>query len=140
MASTDVYQVRFNEDGSATALARMTARDGSGAATGVAGEGNWLQQADLASITCAVFDMSDSGTAAIATPTVTISSAIINTPVTSTAIWCRDSVGYNFLHDLPPTAFPTGGHVYRIEYKFTTTGGAVGWLLMEGMATAVRTS
>lgn len=141
MASTDVYQVSFNEDGSATALARMTARDGSGSATGVAGEGNWLQQADLSSITCAVFDLtSATPDTAVATPTVTISSAILNTPVTSTAIWCRDSVGYNFLHDLPPTVFPTGGHLYRVEYKFTTTGGAVGWLLMEGLATAVRTS
>lgn len=141
MASTDIYQVSFNEDGSATALARMTARDGSGSATGVAGEGNWLQQADLSSITCAVYDLSSATpTVAIVSPTVTISSAILDTPVTSTALWCRDTVGYNFLHDLPPTAFPTGGSMYRVEYKFTTTGGAVSWLRFQGIAVGVQTS
>lgn len=141
MAATDVYEVSFNEDGSATVLARMTARDGSGSATGVAGEGNWLEQADLASITCSVFDLTSStpGTA-IVTPTVTISSAILDTPVTATTIWCRDTVGYNFIHDLPVTAFPTGGNLYRVEYKFTTTGGSVGWLLLQGIATKVYTS
>lgn len=141
MAATDEIQVVWNEDGSATALGRVTARDASGSATGVPGEGKFLQQADLSTITCSVFDLNSSTPdTAIATPTVTISSAILDTVDTATTLWDLDEYGYNFRHDLAHTNFPTGDHVYLVEYKFTTTGSAVFWGRYRGPARSVRTS
>ena len=55
-----VFKVQWHEDGSATVLGRITARNGSGSATGIAGEGNWLEQADISTITCAVYDRAGS--------------------------------------------------------------------------------
>ena len=140
MSATPI-KVVFSEDGSATALARVTARDATGAYTNVSGEGNWLKVADLSTITCAVYDL-DSATPTTATvsPTVTVATAIQDTPVTDGKIWDVDEIGYNFIHDLASTVFSAGGHLYRIEYKFTTTGSAVGWAVFEGKAESVVTS
>ena len=139
--AANTIKVVWTEDGDCTVLGRVTARDGTGAWTGVDGEGNFLKQADLSTITCAVYDLdSATPTTAVATPTVTISSAVLDTPVTTTVLWKLDPYGYNFIHDLPNTAFPTGGHRYRAEYKFTTTGSKVGWGIFEGPAEAVITS
>ena len=139
--AVNTIQVKWQEDGSATCLGRLVAEDGTGAWTGIIGEGNWLKQADLSTITCAVFDL-DSATPTVATvtPTVTISSAIQDTPVTDGKIWDLDDVGYNFKHGLASTVFPTGGNRYRVEYKITTTGSAVGWAKFEGVADKVFTS
>lgn len=136
-----VIQCVFQEDGTNTVLGRLTARDGTGTATGVNGEGNWIKKADLSSITCAVFDLDGStpGTA-IATPTITIASNVLDTPVTTAVLWTADTTGYNFLVDLGPSNFPTGGNKYRVEFKFTTTGGAVGWGLFEGKSIGVFSS
>lgn len=138
---TGPIKVNWQEDGSATALARVCARDGSGTWTGVSGEGNWIKQADLTTITCAVFDRS--GTTPdtpFLTPTVTIASAIQDTPVTDGKIWDIDAVGYNFLHDLPGTCFPSGGHKYRVEYAFTRSGGTTWAVIYEGIAESVAAS
>lgn len=141
MSEASVFRVSWREDGSCTALARVTARDATGAATGIDGEGKWVKQADISTITCSVFDKSSSTpSTAIATPTVTVASSIIDSPVTDGVIWPVDSTGYNFLHDLSYTNFPTGGHVYRVEYTFTPTGGAKWSLVFEGIATSIMTS
>lgn len=140
MNAIDKITAQWQEDGSATLLARVTARDGTGAATGVPGEGNWIKQADLSTITCKVFDRTPgyaTPDTAIATPTVTISSAIQDTPVTSDAIWTVDLVGYNFLFDVAGTNFPTGGHTYRVELYFTTTGSKTWTIAYEGVAVPV---
>ena len=120
------FYVRWNEDGSAVCLGRVTARDGTGAYTGVRGEGNWLKQVDISTITCKVFDL-DSATPGSPTrePTVTIALAILDAPVMDGEDWDEDDVGYNFQHELLATDFPTGERRYRVEYKFTLTGGAV---------------
>lgn len=139
--SEKLVRVWWREDGTATCLARVTARDASGAATGVSGEGKWIMQADVSTITCAVYDRnSTTPDTAIATPTVTISSAILDIPVTNGQIWPIDSTGYNFIYDMLPAHFPTGDRTYRVEFKLTTTGGAVAWLLYEGIAESVVTS
>jgi len=135
------FQVQWNEDADATVLARITARTGSGAATGVAGEGNWLEQADISSITCKVFDRSsDTPGTEIATPTVTVSTSVVDTPVTATTLWTKDSTGYNFIHDVAASNFPTGNHTYRIEYTVTLVGGAVFHGNLEGVAKSVVSS
>ena len=116
------------EDGSATILGRLVARDGTGAATGVNGEGNFLKVADISTITCAIFDL-DSSTpeTSISAPDVTVATDVLDTPVTTNVLWTKDTTGYNFLHDLASTSFPIGGRNYVVEYKITTTGGTVGW-------------
>lgn len=140
MTNLDKITVGWQEDGSATCLARVCARDATGAATGVDGEGKWIKQADLSTITCKVFDRT-AGYAtpdtAISSPTVTISSAIIDTPVTATTIWDVDSTGYNFLFDMAATSFPTGGHKYLVEFAFVTTGSTKWILAYEGIASPV---
>lgn len=125
------FQVSFTEDSPATILGRVTARNGSGSATGVSGEGNWIQQADVSSITYETFDL-EAPTTVATSGTLTVSDAILDTPVTSTAIWTKDSTGYNFIHDLPAAAFPSGGRVVRIEYEITLAGGAVLHGIYEG--------
>lgn len=133
--------VTWQEDGSATCLARVTARDATGAATGVHGEGNWIKQADLSTITCKIFDRSGSTPdTALSTPTVTISTAIQDTPVTSPVIWTLGEPGWNFLFDVAATAFPTGGHKYLIEFTFTTTGNTKWIVAFEGIAAPVVSS
>lgn len=123
--------------GSHTLLARVTAREGTGTATGVAGEGNWIKQADLSAIACNVYDLSSSTpSTAVVTPTVTISTAIQDSPVTTSVLWTLDTTGYNFVYNLPTTAFPTDGHLYKTEVKFTLTSGTIGFAVYEGLATA----
>lgn len=78
----------------------------------------------MSSITCKVIDETNSDTEITPAPTVTVGSAIIDTPVTDGVIWTQDTTGYNFLHDLSYTYFPTGGSTYRVEYYFVLTGGA----------------
>lgn len=135
------FEVKWQEDGSATALARIAARNGSGSATGVDGEGNWLQQADISTITFKVFDL-DSDTPGTATESgsVTIVTSVLDTPVTAQTIWTKDTTGYNFLHDLPATYFPSGNRRYQVEYKVTLTGGGVFHGIFTGTAQPVRGS
>lgn len=138
---SNVFNVQWVEDGTATVLGRLTARNGSGSATGIDGEGNWLQQADISTITCKIFDLdSDTPGTATETPTVTISSVILDTPITTNVIWTKDTTGYNFIHDLSATYFPTGERRYRAEYEVTLTGGAVFHGVYVGTARPIRGS
>lgn len=119
-------QISLNEDGSVTLLARLMADNGSGDA--VAGEGKWLEQADFSTIVCHVYDLSNANAEVGTAPTVTVSSVIIDTPVTDGVIWTADSTGYNFKHTVAGTYFPNGGRAYEIEYFATLTGGTTfGW-------------
>lgn len=128
----------WQEDGSVTLLARVCSRDATGQATGIKGEGRWVKQADLSTITCKVFDRSgDTPDTAIASPTVTISSVIQDTPVTDGELWDGDITGYQFRLDLAGSCFPTGGHKYLVELYFTTTGGKTWTLQYEGVASPV---
>ena len=90
------------------------------------------QQSEITSITCKVFDLdSDTPTTAIITPAITVSDVIFNSLQTD-ARWTVDSTGFNFRHELLATAFPTGQHRYRVEYKITPTDGAAVFLVFDG--------
>lgn len=117
------FKVAFREDSSCHIVGRLAMADGTGDATGIAGEGNFVKAADLSSIVRTVYDEADLSTA-ILTTTLTVGTVVLDTPVTDTALWEGDSVGYNFKDQIPKTAFPTGGHIYRVEYVFTPTAGA----------------
>ena len=118
-----------NEDGGAIFLARVL-----GAA------GTAINQASISSITVKVFDLdvTDPDTS-VYNATLTVSAVVFDTLQTD-AIWTEDSVGYNFKHAMSASAFPTGDHNYRIEYKFTPASGEIFWVLYEVFATNVRTS
>lgn len=141
MTTLDKITVAWQEDGSATALARVCARDATGAATGVSGEGNWIKQADLSSIGCKVFDLSEANPTnprtPILSPAVVVSSAILDVPVTNGLIWDVDGTGYNVIYDLSGACFPTGGHKYLIEFAFVTTGASTFVVAYEGIASPV---
>lgn len=122
MSATDQIHVRWQEDSTNVILGRVTAEDGSGDATGQTGEGNWLKAADLSSITCKVLERHGDQWRVLATPTVTIANVILDSPKTG---WTVDAVGYNFQHALAPSNFPNGGVEVLVQYKFTTSGGAV---------------
>lgn len=114
---------------------RFSGDSGSGAATGVDGEGNWFQQADIATITRTVYDRSSATPdTATATASLTVSSVIIDTPVTSTAKWAEDATGYNWLDSIADTVITTAGHVWRVDYLVTTTGGDKIKIRLEGTA------
>ncbi len=116
-----------NEDGTWSVLARVCGLDGSGSEYRN-GEGNVLQAADVATITCKVYDLgtdetTDPGTAVSPDPTVTVATSVLDT--LRTAGWNEDRIGYNFRHDLGPTYSATGGEYRRAEYVITLTGGGV---------------
>ncbi len=116
-----------DEDGGATLYGRVTARDGTG--TSVTGEGKCLKQADLSTITFAVYDLSDSTHTAVATGSLPITDVIFDTlkTVSDDPAWRGDSTGFNFRYDAPATWFPNGNRQYQVEVKFTTTGGVAAW-------------
>ena len=137
----NLFYIRWQEDSTPTVLGRITAPNGTGAATGVDGEGNWLKQADISTITCKVFDLSSAApNTPVAEPTVDKTVAVLDTPVTTNVVWTEDTVGYNFTHQLLNTIFATGEHTYRVEYKVTLTGGAVFHGAYEGPADPLRGS
>ena len=129
--------VTWPEDGSATVLARLTARDGSGVYTGVRGEGNWLTRADVVSIECRVFDLDADPNTPISEPDSTPNSNILAEPDTSGEVWTVDNVGFNFIHSLPAGSFPTGGHRYAVEYKVIPTSGRQFYMEFVGVARPV---
>lgn len=136
---SNTINVAWQEDGSATVYARLMARDATG--TAIVGQGKCLKQADLSSITYSVYDDEETGTSAVASGTVTIASSIFDTLklTADDPVWTFTR-GFNFRHDLGPECFPTGDHVYMVEYRITTAGGAVGWARFRGKAESERTS
>lgn len=135
------FQVNWREDSTNTVLGRLTARGGSGSATGVNGEGNWLQQADISEITVKTYNLdSETPSTAVYEDTLTVSNVVLDTPVTTQVIWTQDSVGYNFIVDLPPAAFPDGDVTVRVEFKVTLADTSVFFGVYEGTVSGVHQS
>lgn len=103
-----------------TFQARLVHPDGSGQT--VTDEGKALQQADFASIACAVYNL-DSATpdTAVATPTVTVVTDVLDA-LTDDEIWTEDSIGKNFSHFISGSVF-SAANLYRIVYTATLSAG-----------------
>lgn len=126
MPSAQIFQAAIFEDGSAVFMARMV----SIASVNVT-------QASIATI---AFDFFDTVTGlSVASGPLSAASVIFDTLQTD-ARWTKDAIGYNFRHTTGPSQFPDGGKVYRCEWKFTDTGGAVSWLVFDVPTIALRTS
>jgi hypothetical protein len=108
--SAKIVSATVWEDATAVMLARLLGADG-----------DEVVQADISSIACKVFDSSG---VQIVAPSIVVSSVIYETLQTGSE-WTVDSLGYNFRHALPTTAFPTGGETYIVEYVFTAADGSV---------------
>ncbi len=128
------FEVDWQEDGTAKIRARITADDGSGAATGVAGEGNWLKEADIATngITWKAFTLVDGEPSEKASGTFVTADVIHDTPVTSTVNWRKDRIGYNFEAMLADTTFGSGDVTEYVEIRVELAGGTVFWGVFHG--------
>lgn len=127
------------EGSTATVFARVSSPVSTGSATGVPGEGNWTMRADLSSISYVVYDET-SEEQSVSSTSITVSSAIVDTPVTSNANWPNDSTGYNFTHAVPSSAFRGGCSNAMIEYTFTYTNGNVDKLVIKCVVKTLRGS
>lgn len=111
------FHVIWNADSSVTVLGRLAAADASGSATGVDGEGNWLQVIDFTSLSYSIYNLETSETIPITGPTLlTVADVILDTPVDDRVLWTLDRVGYNLRHDLGPSAFPEADDRYLLLY------------------------
>jgi hypothetical protein len=131
-----------NEDGTFSVLGRVCSLDGTGDEQSP-GEGNVLKAADVAEVTCKVFDLgTDETTAAGAevtpAPTVVVATSVLD--ALRTAGWSEDRVGYNFRHDLGPAYAADPGEYRRVEYRFTLTGGGVFFVNALVLTKGVQTS
>jgi hypothetical protein len=128
MIPTDVLKVNIWEDTGLWVAARIR---GNAAAL--------ITQASLTTITYAVYDVTvraNPGLILAATP-LTISAVVFDTLQTTDARWNNsggDATGYNFAHAIGSTVFPSGDHVYRIEYYFTPASGAQFAFVVEALA------
>src|SRR5262245_55863405 len=140
MSAAEPYVGRVNEDGSFTILGLITARVGTGVDAPDPTEGKLIKQADLTSITIAVYDpLGDVPDTPLFTVSPMIADVIYDT-LQTTGVWGLLSNGGNFLYDVPATWVPNGGQSYRIQAKFTTVDGAVAWGLWEPEVTELMGS
>ena len=107
------------EDTPYEVLARLCARTASGAASPVESEGTLLNQSDISSISCKVYD--PEGTLIVQTTPV-VSDAVYNT-LQTTGVFSRMPNGGNFVYKIPATAFPTGDTTNTAEITLTLGSG-----------------
>lgn len=86
-------------------------------------DGTYLQQADFSAIAYSVFSLASTPPSILATGTFTISTAIFDTLQTPN-FWTVDSIGFNFVGDIPSTDLATNVDV-RVEVKYTLTTAAI---------------
>ncbi len=129
MSASETIKGKIWEDGGAQLMARVV---GQSAAN--------ITQASLTSIACKIFDLDGATpTTAVDTSTLTVSSVVYDTLQTD-ARWTTDTTGYNFRHAPAYTIFTTGGHRYRIEYKFTPVSGDPFFVVFQLQSQEVLTS
>lgn len=137
--SCEAYNFTVNEDGTAVLLARICAASGS--TSPIVGEGYPIVQADVSTITYSVFDLDGDNAAVLSAQSLTISAVVYNTlQDTAGYVWTADTLGYNYKHTLPITAFPTGGRTYQYEAKFTMADAGVVWVKATCKAESMLTS
>ena len=120
MSQPKTFTGKYRQNGMASHYARIAAANGSGAATGIEGEGRYVQVADVDEIELTVIEKL-TGDVVLAATALTPSAVVLDSVVTSTAVWTQGG-GYNFLHHMPEGSYPESGKVYRTQYKITLNG------------------
>lgn len=97
-----------------------------------------LQQVEVSSIACTVYDVNDLSTNVYTGAAPVVASVVFDTLQTNYG-WSYGD-GYNFRHAIDPTSSITGyqgGHGYKIEYVFTTASegkyAVVHWVTVRPM-------
>lgn len=130
-----MFAVNWKEDSTPDILGRVTARNATGLATGINGEGKFLKIADIDNITAQFYNLTSDPDGESPTPlTLVVADVILDTPDATEEVWKLDDVGYNFIHTPAASLFATGGSIYRIEYRFELVGGEVFHEYFEGPA------
>lgn len=110
---TEILQAFVWEDGSCYLMARLLGHAGTVAT-----------RASISSVAVHAFDQDSSNDQTLSTaPTV---ASVVYDTLQTTALdprWTKDSTGYNFGYTVPASAFPTGGHSYRVEVTLTPLSG-----------------
>jgi hypothetical protein len=81
-----------------------------------------LVPTDVASISCAVYDLSTQSLTPVLTPTINVG-AVMQPQLLTDYGWLQDDIGYNFRHRLEVGTSLIGGHTYRIEYRLLANSG-----------------
>lgn len=121
--SVGPIDVSVQEDTPYELYMRVTAFNGSGAASPVANEGNLVTQANVSSIAVKAYDM-ESGEQNGTTLAPVVADTIYNT-LQTTGIWARLTNGGNCRIVLPATFFPTGSKQVQIETTFTLSDASI---------------
>ena len=88
-------------------------------------------QASIASVSRKIFDRkSATPSTAVDEADLTVATVVFDTLQTD-GRWTKDATGYNFRDTIAAADLSTGGSQFRVEYKFTTTGGSVFFAVFE---------
>lgn len=118
-----------------TFQARICANDGTG--SDVAGEGDAIKQADVASIYRTIYHANGSSPETpIAGPTpLTVSAVISDTLTNGNEEWTLDAIGRNFADSV--TVFDTANAIYRVQYTIVLGSGGSIVLLYQHSTTGI---
>ncbi|MAT39201.1 MAG: hypothetical protein CL946_06325 [Ectothiorhodospiraceae bacterium] len=88
-------------------------------------DGDYIQQADISTITYTVYDIDDTTEAIVDETSLTVADVIFDALQVSDTRWNNsgDSTGYNFAAVLPGSAIPDDDVTYQIEVEFTPSSG-----------------
>ena len=122
MAKAQRHETTIFEDAGWTAIARVQNPSG-----------NNITQATITTVELVVTMAYEDGTTAttLAQNTLTKTAVVFDTLQTGDARWTKDTTGFNFLYEVPATAFPKPGRA-TIEFKFTPTSGAAYFVVWTG--------
>lgn len=116
------FYIDFDEDSTPTILGRLTAPNGTGAATGKPGEGNFCKIADIDTLSLKIYDKTE-GTLVDEVDELEIDEVVLDDPDMTDAVWTHDEYGCNFKYLGDADWFADGEHIYRLEFTCILTGG-----------------
>lgn len=124
-----IFWGEVHEDGPFSVLNRVTSLSGTGSEV-QRGEGNLILQADVASITCKVFELAsfDADAGAEVTPAPTLTAAANVYDALQTAGWAADEHGWNFRLDVGAAYLADPDEWRLIEIRIVLDGGEVIWI------------
>ena len=117
------FQTTFRVKRGWTAIARVENPDGQNIVPGT-----------ITSIQCVVRRANKSPDPKTLDQSLTVASVVFTELQTSDSRWAKDNVGYNFLYEVPGSAFDVAGAHYVVEFVFTPTTGEKYSVIYEGSA------
>lgn len=123
------------EDSSAVLMCRLENRP-----TSPNSRGTPFVQAGISSATLYVYDTTVAASPVAVSGFTALSLTVASVIFDTLQGWSVDSVGANFKYTIGPTAFPTGGHRYRVTVKWVFADGTIGHTQWEGPALSVDES